>query len=114
MKYYAKKPIENPTFGVAIFKNDGTYVYGSNTRVDRLSFGKIEGEGIITLTYDELNLLNGTFFIDVAIYDEHCMATYDYIKHNYSFKVQDNTGNEGICKISHKYKLIKSSSNADA
>lgn len=114
LKYYAKKPIENPTFGVAIFKNDGTYVYGSNTRVDRLSFGKIEGKGTITLTYDELNLLNGTFFIDVAIYDEHCMVTYDYLKHNYYFKVQDDTGNEGICKISHKYKLIKSSSNAYA
>jgi lipopolysaccharide transport system ATP-binding protein len=114
LKYYAKKPIENPTFGVAIFRNDGTYVYGSNTRVDRLSFGKVEGEGIISLTYDELNLLNGTFFIVVAIYDEHCITTYDYLKHNYSFKVQDNTGNEGICKISHKYKLIESSSNAYA
>jgi lipopolysaccharide transport system ATP-binding protein len=107
IKYYAKKPIENPTFGVAIFKNDGTYVYGSNTRVDQLSFGKIEGKGTITLTYDELNLLNGTFLIDVAIYDEHCMVTYDYLKHNYYFKVQDDTGNEGICNMSHRYKLTK-------
>jgi len=108
LKYYAKKAIENPTFGVAIFSADGTYVYGSNTRVDHLSFGIIEGEGIITLTYDNLNLLNGTFFLDIAIYDEIAVATYDYIKHNYSFKVQDDTGNEGICKMSHTYTIVKS------
>jgi lipopolysaccharide transport system ATP-binding protein len=113
LKYYTKKPIENPTFGVAIFSNDGTYVYGSNTRVDNLSFGTIDGEGIITLTYDNLSLLNGTFFLDVAIYDELAVATYDYIKHNYSFKVQDDTGNEGICKMSHKYKILKSQENID-
>jgi lipopolysaccharide transport system ATP-binding protein len=112
LKYYAKKAIENPTIGVAIFSNDGTYVYGSNTRVDNLSFGTIEGDGIMTLTYDKLSLLNGTFFLDIAIYDELVAATYDYIKHNYSFKVWDDTGNEGICKMSHQYKILKSQDNA--
>jgi ABC-type polysaccharide/polyol phosphate transport system ATPase subunit len=107
IKYYAKKPIENPTFGVAIFSSDGTYVYGSNTHVDNLSFGTIVGEGIMTLTYDNLSLLNGTFVIDVAIYDELTVATYEYIKHNYSFKVQDSSGNEGLCKMSHQYKILK-------
>jgi ABC-type polysaccharide/polyol phosphate transport system ATPase subunit len=107
MKYHAKKPIENPTFGVAIFSSDGTYVYGSNTHVDNLSFGTVVGEGIITLTYDNLSLLNGTFVIDVAIYDELTVTTYDYIKHNYSFKVQDSSGNEGLYKMSHQYKILK-------
>jgi lipopolysaccharide transport system ATP-binding protein len=110
LNYFAKMPIENPTFGVAIFGNDGTYVYGSNTHVDGISFGILEGGGIVTLTYDELNLLNGTFFIDAAIYNNVGMA-YDYLKHNYSFKVYDDTGNEGICKISHTYRIIKSSFN---
>lgn len=112
LKYHAKKAVENPTFGVAIFSNDGTYVYGSNTRVDKQSFGTIEGDGIMTLTYDNLSLLNGTFFLDIAIYDELAVATYDYIKHNYSFKVWDDTGNEGICKMSHQYKILKSQDNA--
>lgn len=92
---------------MAIFRNDGAYVHGSNTRVDHISLGEVEDEGIIALTYDELNLLNGTFFIDVAIYDEHCMTTYDYLKHSYYFKIQDDTGNEGIYKISHKYEVAR-------
>jgi lipopolysaccharide transport system ATP-binding protein len=107
LRYYAKKPIENPTFGVAIFSSDGTYVYGSNTHVDNLSFGTVVGEGIVALTYDNLSLLTGTFLIDVAIYDTLASTTYEYIKHNYSFKVQDSSGNEGLCKMPHNYKILK-------
>ena len=56
LKYHANKAIENPTFGVAIFSNDGTYVYGSNTRVDNLFFGTIEGNGIMTLTLSLIHI----------------------------------------------------------
>ena len=110
LTYFAKMLIVNPTFGVAIFRDDGVYVYGSNTHVDGISFGMLEGEGCVSLRYDEMTLLNGTFFIDVAIYDTVGMA-YDYLKHQYSFKVYDDTGNEGISMMPHTYRITKSPSN---
>ncbi len=110
LTYFAKMLIVNPTFGVAIFRDDGVYVYGSNTHVDGISSWKLEGEGCVSLTYDEMNLLNGTFFIDVAIYDTVGMA-YDYFKHQYSFKVYNDTGNEGISMMPHTYRITKSPSN---
>jgi ABC-type polysaccharide/polyol phosphate transport system ATPase subunit len=43
--YRAHQPVENPVFGIGIFRKDGLCCYGTNTAIDRAQWGKLTGGG---------------------------------------------------------------------
>jgi lipopolysaccharide transport system ATP-binding protein len=90
MSYYAKELISDPVFGVSIHNENGLLYYGTNTDVQGLSLGKIDGEGILEIGIRSLSLLAGKYFLTVAAHTKDHIP-YDWHDKKYTFTVT-NTG----------------------
>jgi ABC-type polysaccharide/polyol phosphate transport system ATPase subunit len=87
VNFTAQKGIDNFHFGVAIFREDGVYCYGPNTKFDGLPIERIgKGDGYFEIEYKELLLMPGIYYLSVAIWDENEIFAYDY--HKCRFKIQ--------------------------
>ena len=53
-------------FGLGIFNADGVCCYGTNTNLEELEPSEISGEGEVTFTIDHLDLVEGTYRLDLA------------------------------------------------
>lgn len=77
--YDVREKISDPHFGVAIFREDHLYCHGPNTRIDNVSINELSsGTGIFSISYPELLLSPGTYFISVAIWEKDERYAYDY------------------------------------
>ena len=86
--FSVKEEIDNFHFGIAIFREDGVYCYGPNTKFDGLSIEHLsKGDGYFELNYKELLLMPGTYYISVAVWDSEETLAYDYHKCKYKIEV---------------------------
>ncbi|OGW71630.1 MAG: hypothetical protein A2047_00405 [Omnitrophica bacterium GWA2_41_15] len=75
--------VENPHFGIAIFRNDGVYCYGPNTEFDRLVIPELkQGKGYFMLDYYSLLLAPGGYRVSIAIWDKNETLAFD---HHYGY-----------------------------
>ncbi len=86
--YRASRRIENPVFGLAVFRNDGLHVCGPNTQFAGLDIPVVEGEGDILYRVDNLPLMDGTYFVSVAAHNRASTVTYDFHDRLYTFRVR--------------------------
>lgn len=71
--------IKNPHFGIAVFRPDGVYCYGPNTKFDNHSFSYLgPGHYSFVLNYKNFFLGPGLYKVSVAIWDENETIPYDY------------------------------------
>jgi ABC-type polysaccharide/polyol phosphate transport system ATPase subunit len=114
IKFKVNQAIDEPVFGCGIMKADGTCCYGTNTRIEDILIPRIERDGTLRIVFEELNLLGGTYYFDVAI---HGMTgyNYDYQSMMHSFRINTNYTDLGIFRPPHTwefeggYELNKSS-----
>jgi len=99
--FYAHEPIENPTFGIAIHRQDGFHITGPNTSFAGLHLGNVHGPGSLNYTIPYLPLLEGLYNFSVSAHNEEDTHMYDYHDRLYPFRV-DNRGH----KIGERYGLM--------
>lgn len=87
LHYQAKQRVENPVFGLAIHRDDGTHVTGPNTQFAEYDIPYIEGSGIMYYTVPKLPLLEGTYYVSIAVCDESTEHMFDYHDQLYPFRV---------------------------
>jgi len=105
--YRINTHVRSPRVGVSVFRNDGVYLYGINTGIDRVSIPEAKGEGCIRLTYRSVNLLAGLYRLSIGIFDgqqeERPIVFHDKI---YGFRVtSDVQGEQGLVRLDHKWEL---------
>jgi ABC-type polysaccharide/polyol phosphate transport system ATPase subunit len=107
MKYSAKQRIEEPVFGIAIHRIDGVHINGPNTKTSGYEIKFIEGEGEIYYSIITLPLLDGTYQLSAAVYDDTRTHAYDHHDRKYKFKViRGKIGDDlGIIYIPCKWDL---------
>lgn len=102
--FFVHTEIADPHFGIAIFRDDGTYCYGPNTRFDGIKIPKLKkGAGWFSIEYQELNLLPGSYKISVAIWEREERFAYDYHYAFYDFKVCSSKKDHGVVYLRHKW-----------
>lgn len=80
--------IDDVHFGVAIFREDGVYCYGPNSKIDGLSIKHlVKGDGYFQISYKEFLLMPGIYYLSVAIWDTNEKFAYDYHKGSYKIEV---------------------------
>jgi ABC-type polysaccharide/polyol phosphate transport system ATPase subunit len=94
--YRARKRIERPVFGFSVKTGNGFYVFGSNTQIARCDIPAIEGEGVVSLRIDPLNLMQGNFFLSLALHSWDHATQYHRQEDWYPFSVRNPTGATGI------------------
>lgn len=104
MDVVAYSRIEDFVFGIGIFNSQGLYVYGTNTHLEDYTPISIEGEGKVVCRIERLNLINGTYYLDVATHKRDGYP-YDYHRNLYSFLVTSTHRDEGITRLPHTWEV---------
>ncbi len=94
-------------FGIGIFNSEGICCYGTNTDIEELQADRFEGEGEVRFEVDRLDLVEGTYKLDVAVH-RHDGYPYDYHRLLYSFRVKSRTKDVGICRPPHRWSFSPS------
>ncbi|MGQ9496251.1 MAG: ABC transporter ATP-binding protein [Thermoanaerobaculaceae bacterium] len=77
LAYKAHVPKEDFVFGIALHREDGTHVFGTNTHLDGLKPRRLQGEGCVRIFFPSLQLTPGRYFVDAAVHSVGGLA-YDY------------------------------------
>ena len=102
--YTAKKPLDDAVIGLAIYRSDGTLVYGTNTLIDTSSPVTLQTEGTIDLQIDGLPVSNGSYSIDLAIHRPDGF-NYDFWRDICTIQVADKVQTPGEIALSHQWDI---------
>ena len=101
-----RSPVENGDFviGIGIFNAEGVCCYGTNTNIEDLKAVRILGDAEAFFTIDSLDLVEGTYKLDVAV---HKLDGYPYDYHRllYTFRVKSRTKDVGIYRPRHVWRF---------
>jgi hypothetical protein len=86
--YQARKPIEKPRFGLALYHSSGFHINGPNSVFSGLEIPKIEGRGYVDYRVEHLPFMAGTYLLTAAIHDHEGEHTYDHIHQQFTFRVR--------------------------
>ena len=102
--YKVHVPTQNVVFGVGVFRGDGLYCYGSNTRIDHFDEYNISKDGQVTLHLKHINLLPGQYVVDLAI-EEDIGKAVDYFKGATRFEMYSKLQEVGAVRLDHEWDI---------
>ena len=91
-------------FGIGLFTADGVSVYGTNTDIEELESDRLEGEATVTLQVDSLDLVEGTYKLDVAVHRKDG-GPYDYHRLLHTFRVKSRIKDVGVYRPKHRWQF---------
>ncbi|HMP72221.1 MAG TPA: ABC transporter ATP-binding protein [Kiritimatiellia bacterium] len=89
ISYRARKRIEDPVFGYSIKTGNGFYIFGTNTQIMKVAVPSVEGEGVMRLRIEPLTLMEGKYFLSLAIHDQTHAVQYHRQEDWYPFAVKN-------------------------
>lgn len=104
MNVAAREPSDDFVFGIGIFNSQGNSCYGTNTYLEDFEPVAFQGEGKVVCRIEKLNLINGTYYLDVAAHRRDGYP-YDYHRNLYSFLVSSTLKDVGIARLPHTWKF---------
>jgi len=108
VSFVADVACDAPVFGVAIWREDDVYVYGTNTLWEEHVTKPIRpGRGYFEITYRNLSLLEGFYKISVAIFKPGGSTPYDafdFHPPHYPFRVKGHRKSHGIAFLDHVWR----------
>jgi len=103
--YSAPQEVHEPIFGVTISKEDGFVCYDASTETDGKLLSKVQGRGKVSLYFERLDLIGGSYYIDVGAYRRDWAYAYDYHWHAYPLEVRPTHGEKGILRPPHRWEV---------
>lgn len=107
MDFYAKNHIKDFVFGIGIFNSQGVCCYATNTVLEGYQSRSVKGSGKVFCQIKSLNLMNGTYYLDVASHRQDGFP-YDYHRNLYSFMISSDHTDSGIYRPPHSWKFSSS------
>ena len=104
LRVHANEPVRDFVFGVGIFNADGVCCYGTNTHIEGAVSGELAGAGEAAFAIDRLDLVDGTYKLDVAVHRENGVP-YDYHRLLYTFRVKSRLKEAGIFRPPHRWRF---------
>lgn len=95
--------IKNPVLGIAIYGIDNKYICGLNTLLDKIKIPWNKGLNEMTLVYDQMMILGGHYYFDVAIFDKTATVPINYMSKIKEFWVKGEYLGEGVFIIPHEW-----------
>ncbi len=102
LKVRAHHATDDFAFGIGLFNADGVCCYGTNTYVEEMNPERLSGEAEVTFAIDSLDLVEGTYKLDVAVHKRDGFP-YDYHRLLYTFRVKSRTRDAGIYRPPHRW-----------
>ena len=102
MRFVAHHPVTDFVFGVGIYNAEAVCVYGTNTDIEAFEPGSIAGDGNVDISFESLDLTEGTYKVDVAVHKRDG-APYDYHRLLYTFRVKSRIKDVGVYRPRHTW-----------
>ena len=102
MDVTSREKITDFVFGLGLFNADNVCVYGTNTNLEEFQPTEIDGTGSVTFTIDHLDLVEGTYRLDLAVHKADGYP-YDYHRLLYTFRVKSRIRDVGIYRPDHSW-----------
>lgn len=100
----AKREEKDFVFGMAVYDTAGNICYGSNTNIEDFKSQKINGKGKVKISIPTLNLINGSYYLDLAVHKIDGYP-YDYHHFQYTFRVASINRDVGVFRINHNWEF---------
>ena len=100
----AHEPNRDFVFGIGVYSAEGVNCYGTNTHLEDFTSEEIRGEGEVTFAIDTLDLVEGTYKLDVAVHKRDGYP-YDYHRLLYTFRVKSRSKDVGIYRPQHAWQF---------
>jgi len=104
LRVRAHQPTTDFVFGIGLFNAEGICCYGTNTDLEDLQPDDIRGDGEVLFMIDSLDLVEGTYKLDVAVHKRDGYP-YDYHRLLYTFRVKSRTKEIGIYRPHHRWQF---------
>lgn len=102
--YKAKKKISDAVVGIAIYRDDQTYVYGTNTLIDTSEPVSFVGEGEVVMNIKHLPLNEGTYSFDFAFHKPDGF-NYDFWRDCFQIQIENPHTEAGIISVDHTWEM---------
>lgn len=102
--YRRREQTEALVFGIAIHRNDGVLVFGTNTDIEKIVIPSVAEEGVVSIAIERLALTEGAYTIDVAVHSTEGYP-YDYRKEICDFLVRSATQYVGVYAPKHRWSI---------
>ncbi len=103
IRYRNGSGLTDAVFGVYVYRDDGTGIYGTNTMLDEVAV-PLRGEGVVRFAMDSLALLPGAYDVDVAATDR-ADRHYDYHRKALNFRVVGSSREAGAARLPHRWEF---------
>ena len=100
----ARTPQDDFVFGLGIYHADGTCVYGTNTDVEGYAPQHIEGKVRVRFVVASLDLVAGTYRVDVAVHTRNGRA-FDYRRNALRVIVGSRVHDIGVYRPRHEWRF---------
>jgi ABC-type polysaccharide/polyol phosphate transport system ATPase subunit len=100
----AHNPENDFVFGIGIYNSEGVHCYGTNTFIEDYKSKEITGKGKIKVHIPALNLINGTYYLDIASHKRDGYP-FDYHHFQYTFRVTSTEKDVGIARVPHRWEF---------
>jgi lipopolysaccharide transport system ATP-binding protein len=105
--YRTSGPIPSPRFGVSICRDDGFVCYEATTAGDAYVLPDVNGRGRIALALERLDLVAGTYYVDVGAYEYDWAYAYDLQCGVYPLRVRGSAAVKGVLWAPHRWLVEK-------
>jgi lipopolysaccharide transport system ATP-binding protein len=100
------QPVPRPIFGVALFRSDGVYIHGPNTRFDGVLDGTYHGIYTFFIRWQRLPLLAGRFRLSVAVFDKSHLKPHVWHNQLYDFEIVSELEDHGLALLDHGWGML--------
>lgn len=104
LHYHIKQRVEDAIIGIAIIRVDGVYIYGTNTRIDKLDKFNLEKDGYVLIELKNVNLMSGKYKLDIAIESGDGIPV-DFYREAKTIEFFTTRDDLGITRIEHDWKF---------
>lgn len=104
LKFKHAKANLKGTLCLLLYRDDGTYCYGTNTFIESKKIVELSQYSYLKVILKAIPLLPGKYSITLAIHDEDA-DEYEHIDHAAFFQIYSNRGEQGIIRIETEWNL---------
>jgi ABC-type polysaccharide/polyol phosphate transport system ATPase subunit len=95
--------IVNVNFGVAIFDQDGSYIFGINSIIDNIDTSKYIQEGFFQIDYHNVPLKTNAYYLKIGVFGESDHIVYDFLNKSRTIRFISRDRNQGLLDVAYKW-----------
>ena len=99
VSYHAYEPTDDLLFGIAIHDQEGNNIFGANTKLIDVPVPVADGDGEVTVDFEHIPLLDGTYLVTLAIQTTDEGTVYDWRDQQYQFSVMNPARTVGLVSM---------------